>query len=239
MHGQAYECYKNARRNYKKVCRDTSNAAIRGGYANTSRLLKCNTFGDFWRVVNQGKSGRKHECKVAIDNLEDFEEKCRACGGKTEIITNCENSVYDKKSMMDSVDFSYVMMIEADVVKYVKLITYGKSPGVDGLAAEHYIHGPGSSLPLHISSILTLCLRHGLVPDTFLHGILIPIYNTEKAAHLASSYHHVTLPKVLELHILHMGQQHQPRVNELKRQVGNSSSCKLQACMAADSVPTQ
>ena len=130
--GQAYECYKGARRNYKKVCRDTSNAAIRGGYANTSRPLKCNKFSDFRRVVNQAKSGRKHECKVAIDNLEEyFEDKFRACDGKTEKITNCENSVYDKNSMMDNVDFSYVTMAEADVVKCIKLLTYGrpKAPG--------------------------------------------------------------------------------------------------------------
>ena len=103
----------------------------------------------------------------------------------------------------------YVTVAEADVVKCIKLLTYGKAPGVDGLAAEHYIYGLGSSLPLHISSILTLCLRHGLVPDTFLHGVLIPVYKTGKAAHLASSYRPVTLSKVIELHILHMCQQHQ------------------------------
>ena len=100
------------------------------------------------------------------------------------------------------------------MVKCIKLLTYVKAPGVDGLAAEHYIHGLGRSLPLNISSILTLCLRHGLVPDTFLHGVLIPLYKTGKAAHLASSYRPVTLSvalsKVLELHILHMCQQHQP-----------------------------
>ncbi len=69
-------------------------------------------------------------------------------------MTNCENSVYDKNSIMDNVDFSYVTMAEADVVTYsIKLLTYGKAPaGVDGLAAEHYIHGLGSSLPFHISS---------------------------------------------------------------------------------------
>ena len=177
-------------------CRDTSNAAIRGGYANPSRLLKCNKFSDFWRVVNQAKSGRKQECKVAIDNLEEyFEDKFRACDGKTEKMTNCENCVYDNNSMMDNVDFSYVTMAEADVVNCIKLLTYGKAHGVDGLAAEHYIHGLGSSLPLHISSILTLC--HGLVPDTFLHGVLIPLYKTGKAAHLASSYRPVTLSVTL------------------------------------------
>ena len=82
---------------------------------------------------------------------------------------------------------------------------------MDGLAAEHYIHGIGSSLPLHISSLLA---RHGLVPDTFLHGILIPLYKTGKASHLASIYRPVTLSatlsNVLELRILHMCQQKQP-----------------------------
>ena len=129
-------------------------------------------------------------------------------------MTNCENGVYDKNSMMDNGDFSYVTMAEADVVKCIKLLTYGKAPGVDGLAAEHYIHGLGSSLPLYISSILTLCLRHGLIPDTFLHGVLITLYKTGKGAHLASSYRpvtlSVTLSNVLELHILHMCQQDQP-----------------------------
>ena len=107
-----------------------------------------------------------------------------------------------------------ITMAEADVVKCIKLLTYGKAPGVDGLAAEHYTHGFGSSLLLHTISILTLCLRHGLVPDTFLHAVLIPLYKTGKAAHLASSYRHVTLSvtlsRVLEQHILHMCQQHQP-----------------------------
>ena len=120
----------------------------------------------------------------------------------------------EKSSKLDNVDFSYAMMTEMDVVKCVKIIACGKAPGVDSLAAEHYIHSLKSSLPLHISSMLTLCLRHGLVPDTFLHGVLIPLYKTGKASHLASSYRQVTLSvtlsKVLELHILHMCQQHQP-----------------------------
>ena len=55
---------------------------------------------------------------MAIDNLaEYFEDKFRACDGKTEKMTNCENIVYDNNSMMDIVDFSYVTMVEADVVK--------------------------------------------------------------------------------------------------------------------------
>ena len=31
-------------------------------------------------------------------------------------MTNCENSVYDKNSMMDNVDFSYVTVVDRDFV---------------------------------------------------------------------------------------------------------------------------
>ena len=67
--------------------------------------------------------------------------------------------MYDKNSTMDNVDFSYVRVAAVDVGKCIKLLIYGKSPGVDGLTAEHYIHGLGCSLSLHIISVLTLCLR--------------------------------------------------------------------------------
>ena len=86
--------------------------------------------------------------------------------------------------MMDNVDFNDGRNRCGKMYKTTHI--YDKAPGVDGLAAEHYIHGLGSSPALHISSILTLCLRHGPVPDTFLHGVLIPLYKTGKPAHLAN-----------------------------------------------------
>ena len=51
-----------------------------------------------------------------------------------------------------------------------------------------------------------LCLQHGLVPETFLHGVLIPIYKTGKDSSKANSYRpvtlSVTLTKILEMYIL-------------------------------------
>ena len=95
--GQAYKCIKDARRNYKKAYRDASNAAIRGGYAKTSRLLKCKQkLNDFCRVVNYTKPGGKQQCKVAIYNLEEYyENKFTGFGNKTEKAIKCENIVYE------------------------------------------------------------------------------------------------------------------------------------------------
>ena len=70
-------------------------------------------------------------------------------------------------------------------------------------------------MPLHISSMLTVCLQHGLVPETFLHGVLIPIYKTGKDSSKANSYRpvtlSVTLTKILEMYILETcSVHHQP-----------------------------
>ena len=54
--------------------------------------------------------------------------------------------------------------------------------------------------------MLTLCLQHGLVPETFLRGVLIPIYKTGKDSSKANSYRpvtmSVTLTQILEMYIL-------------------------------------
>ena len=63
--------------------------------------------------------------------------------------------------------------------------------------------------------MLTVCLQHGLVPETFLHGVLIPIYKTGKDCSKAYSYRpvtlSVTLTKILEMYILETcSVHHQP-----------------------------
>ena len=100
------------------------------------------------------------------------------------------------------------MISEMEVVRYayIRQLNLGKAAGADGLTTEHYVYAIGRSVPLHISSMLTLCLQHGLMPDTFLHGILIPIYKTGKDSSKANSYRpvtrSVTLTKILEMYIL-------------------------------------
>ena len=60
----------------------------------------------------------------------------------------------------------------------------------------------------------TRYLRYGTIPDTFLHGILIPIYKKGKDPEAASSYRPVNLSvvmtKILELYILEVCQTHTP-----------------------------
>ena len=89
--------------------------------------------------------------------------------------------------------------------KVAAQLNLGKAAGADGLTAEHYVYAIGNSGPL----------QHGLVPETFLHGVLIPIYKTGKDSSKANSYRpvtlSVTLTKILEMYMLETcSVHHQP-----------------------------
>ena len=83
--------------------------------------------------------------------------------------------VSDKFERLRHMHFTSAIISEMEVVGYIRQLNLGKAAGADGLTAEHYVYAIGSSVPLHISYMLTLCLQHGRVPETFLHGVLIPI----------------------------------------------------------------
>ena len=133
----------------------------------------------------------------------------------TETIQDNEAMVSDKFERLRHIHVTSAIISEMEVVGYIRQLNLGKAAGADGLTAEHYLYAIGSSVPLHISSMLTLCLQHGLVPETFLHGILIPIYKTGKDSSKANSYRpvtlSVTLTKILEMYILETcSVHHQP-----------------------------
>ena len=49
------------------------------------------------------------------------------------------------------------------------------APANDGITAEHLRYGAGSPLIDVITSLLTICLKLGVVPSSFRTGVLVPI----------------------------------------------------------------
>ena len=111
---------------------------------------------------------------------------------------------------MDNITIS-----ERRIRKMIKQLRRGCSPGVDGISAEHLYHGLGTPLSLHLSVLLTLCLRFGCLPDSFCLGQLVPIL---KKSHLdpssAASYRPITvsvmMSKLIELYVLDECSDHTP-----------------------------
>ena len=99
------------------------------------------------------------------------------------------------------------------IINYIKILNTKCSPGIDGIYSEHLKYAVNSSIPLHISTLISLCVTYGHVPDSFFKGILIPII---KKRNLTPSnprnYRPIimstTFSKLLELHILNSSNEH-------------------------------
>ena len=92
------------------------------------------------------------------------------------------NSVHDtsSKSFVNSEHInavsseSIVSISSDDVSEGLKDTKLGKSTGIDGLAAEHYVYSH-KCLSVHLALLFTCILTHGYMPDAFMKTSIIPI----------------------------------------------------------------
>ena len=182
-----------------------------------SRILACKRTGQLWKEVNRAKiaANERKECKISLDTLEEyFRDKFDVKEDQnSELVTNYEQTVGEKYEQLQHREYQ-VDISEHKIKKVYSAAEVRKAVGADGISSEHYKYALDTSLPLHLSSILTLCLRYGTIPETFLHGILIPIYKKGKDPEAASRYRPVTIyvvmTKILELYILEVCQTDTP-----------------------------
>lgn len=83
------------------------------------------------------------------------------------------NSFMQKVATLpESNDLTFISVQDVQtVIAHQKL---GKAPGPDNIHMEAYIHG-GQRLSCYITFLFNLCLKHGYVPDSFNHSVLIPL----------------------------------------------------------------
>ena len=157
-----------------------------------------------------GSHGRKKTNYDAIrteDLAAHFRTKFSAPADSNAFIEHAENHVLQKQSRLTNTCYDNIVISEQRVIRMIRKLRIGCSPGVDGITAEHLCNATSTPLPLHICILLSTCLRFGIVPDTFCIGLLVPIL---KKPHLdpscAANYRPITvsvmLSKILELLVL-------------------------------------
>ena len=97
--------------------------------------------------------------------------------GKSDLLNSVHNT--DSKGFVsnhiDAVDFeSHITITASDVLNNLKETKLGKSAGIDGLTAEHFIHSH-VSITVHLSLLLSCMLSHRFLPDAFMRTSIIPI----------------------------------------------------------------
>ena len=91
------------------------------------------------------------------------------------------NSVHDissKSFVCEHVDAvlsdSRILVTSCDVSDSLKKVKLGKSAGIDGLAAEHFVYSH-ERISVHLAMLFTSMLTHGYLPDAFMTTSIIPI----------------------------------------------------------------
>ena len=111
------------------------------------------------------------------------------------------------------VNTSFVMT-KAMLLTYIKKLRPGCAAGIDGIFAEHLVWSKDTSVMLTLCNLLTLCVRFGLVGETFTKGLLIPILKKPNidptvAKHYRPIVISTTFSKILEIHLLSMCGEHE------------------------------
>ena len=96
-----------------------------------------------------------------------------------------------------------------EVARLIHSLTKGKSPGSDNISTEHLIYGQSELMYSVFSNYYSQILSHGLVPESFTLGVIIPVLKKPTLnPNISSNYRPITLStthaKLIELLMLKM-----------------------------------
>jgi hypothetical protein len=96
----------------------------------------------------------------------------------------------------------------------VEKLRTGCAAGIDGITAEHIKWAKDTELITVICNMLTLCIRFGIVADSFTQGLLIPLLKKPNIDPTIPKHYRpivisTTFSKILEIHILRECGEHE------------------------------
>ena len=206
--GTVYECYKTAKKAYRKACRLASSGNIQQSFQKFTNMFKCKNTKQFWNLVRGMKRSNSSSTDIAMDTLyQHFTSKLSASEPCNSLIyQKSEKDVSEKYHLLTGAS-SMEVMTEKMLNKYISKLRLGCAPGIDGLMTEHFRYAMGTQIVPFLSNLFTLCIKFGIVPTSFSKGLLIPLLkkptlDPTDAKHYRPVTISSTLSKILELYIL-------------------------------------
>lgn len=83
--------------------------------------------------------------------------------------------VQEKYNSIEHNTYNNYTFSREKILKFISKLKSGRAPGCDGICAEHLKHSINTDAPLYLKDIFTVCVRFGVIPKTFLLGIIVPI----------------------------------------------------------------
>ena len=89
----------------------------------------------------------------------------------SDIFNAVRNSASDYTDLHCDNDFEFT---ESDISGAISDLRRGKSPGNDGMSAEHLMHASHTLFPM-LTKLFTSCVTHGYLPEKLLDVVVVPI----------------------------------------------------------------
>ena len=216
--GVIYDCYKSSKKTYRQCCRSAIHSRSNQKTNLISKLYNNRKKAKVWNLIRQSKKRKPSENVIGVSKFVDYyAHEFSGSNNNTEYIEFASQEVHNKYLELHNMSmngFKNCNISTYQIRQFVQKLKGNTAPGCDGISTEHLKFAMKSKLALHLSNLLTICVKFGVVPDNFNKGILVPILkrNTLDPS-VASSYRPVTLSvtfsKLLDLHILDQCKSHQ------------------------------
>ena len=183
------------------------NKSSRHKYNLISHLRSASNKKQFWNRIN--KSG------ITLNTLTDhFKNKFSQKETNVDNILKAKHDVEAKyNDLKDNILSNFTCSV-FQMRKYVAKLKTGCSSGIDGIVSEHIKSASDTDLIIVLCSLITVCFRAGIVPDSFCRGILIPLLKKPQADNaIARNYRPVILStvfsKIAEMCVLDQCSEHE------------------------------
>lgn len=217
-----YDSHKLAKKTYRKARREAVQQSMSQHYRAIDALFISHDSKRFWNKISTlKKSSSQSGGEISLSKLcEYYGNKFTPKQGENQCdIEEADTFVRLKCAEMESLDVHNNLTSPMQIDSLIRSLKKGRSPGEDGIMAEHLIHGLSYKLCCLISELLNACIKFGIVPDTFTRGMLVPILKKPSCdSSKPESYRPITISstfaKLLEMHILEQCSFH--RFNDLQ-----------------------
>ena len=213
--GHVYTSYKLVKKTYRNACRSAVNSNISVAYKSLNSLYARRDLRKFWNEVRAKKNTTNHSHNdIELHALvEHFRTKFTRDNNERNDFLESREVVAEHYNKLADTKMNYVFS-EHRLQQCIDKLRVGRAAGIDGVLAEHIKYSSGSGVLARLSSMLTLCLRFGVVPKGFQQDLLIPILkkvNSDPSD--PTKYRPITisstLAKILEIYILEESGEHQ------------------------------
>ena len=207
LHDQARQCYLSWRsigrprtgdvHNDMRVSRLRFKYALRQCRSNEEMMradalalsLKNKDSTSFWKDVSKMANSKVPLASKVGDSVGSVEITDMWQTHFSDLLNSVHN-IDSKNFVCEHIDAvpsdSNITITADDVRNSLKETKLGKSAGIDGLAAEHFIYSH-TSITVHLSLLFSCMLTHGCMPDAFMKTSLIPILKNKNGDTSAKS----------------------------------------------------